>query len=265
MAIIPQSQHSSNSNKSRRTRNFIESDYSDSDHSDESSDSSTSSAETKYVHSYKKRELPSHSHYVAMDCEMVGGVTGESICARVVLIDWKGRALLDTYVAPTEPIADYRTFVSGITESDLIGAPSLDEVQQQVQELIYDRILVGHALINDLACLKMNHPWYLVRDTAEYRPFMQYRNQQWMPRKLKDLAREKLKKDIQQLGQSHSPHEDAMAALNLYKQHRPRWEACVNSSIKAYQKQMQQQQAYLLRQQQYFLMQQQQHDTVAIY
>jgi RNA exonuclease 4 len=226
-----------------------------------SSSTSSSASSTSYVHSYKKRELPSHASYVAMDCEMVGSVTGESICARVVLIDWKGRPLLDTYVAPTEPVADYRTFVSGIRAEDLAGAPPLELVREQVLEMLQDKILVGHGLDNDLHCLQITHPPHLIRDTAYYAPFQRQNFQgQFVPRKLKELAAEKLGIKIQQPNQgAHDPHEDALAALNLYKQHRPRWEACVNSTLqkelkeqRRLQKMQQQQQQVLARQQQYY-------------
>lgn len=235
-----------------------------SDHSTASTSSTSSSSSSgSYVHSYKKRELPSHSAYVAMDCEMVGSVTGESICARVVLIDWKGRALLDSYVSPVQPVADYRTFISGITAEHLVNAPSFEEVRENVLHVLQDKILVGHALENDLACLKIEHPEHLIRDTAYYAPFQRQNYQgQLVPRKLKELASEKLGLKIQDHSRAHDPHEDAMAALNLYKQHRPRWEACVTAQAqkelkqqrKLQRMQYQQQQVYLRQQQYYYNM-----------
>jgi RNA exonuclease 4 len=235
-----------------------------SDHSTASTSSTSSSSSSgSYVHSYKKRELPSHSSYVAMDCEMVGSVTGESICARVVLLDWKGRALLDSYVTPVQPVADYRTFISGITAEQLVDAPSFEQVRQSVLHALRDKILVGHALENDLACLKIDHPEHLIRDTAYYAPFQRQNYQgQLVPRKLKELASEKLGQKIQDHSRAHDPHEDAMAALNLYKQHRPRWEACVSAQAqkelkqqrKLQRMQYQQQQVYLRQQQYYYNM-----------
>lgn len=219
----------------------------------EASASSSSTTSSSYVHNYKKRQLPSHSEYIALDCEMVGSYTGESICARVVLVDWKGRTVLDSYVAPTEPVADYRTYVSGITKQDLEGAPELDSVREEVMELLKDRILIGHALINDLQCLKVEHPWERIRDTALYEPFQQTLHGQMMPRKLKELVSEKLGYSIQDPTKPHSPVEDAVAALNLYKQHRPRWEACMSTAItKDHQERRRQQ--YLMQQHQYYTM-----------
>lgn len=201
---------------------------------------------------------------------MVGSITGDSICARVVLVDWKGRALLDSYVAPVQPVADYRTYVSGITAEHLVGAPAFETVREQALQLLQDKILVGHALVNDLQCLQISHPQHLIRDTALYTPFQRTNYEgQLVPRKLKELAAEKLGQTIQDPTKPHDPHEDAMAALNLYKQHRPRWEACITSLVQKEMKQQRrmqrmqyQQQVVLARQQQYYynmmVMQQQQ-------
>lgn len=39
-------------------------------------------------------------------------------------------------------------------------------------ELLKGRILVGHALKNDLDVLMLSHPRQMIRDTAKYRPYM---------------------------------------------------------------------------------------------
>lgn len=243
--------------KPRRRSSHSESSLGESSHDETTITASSESSSNSFVHSYQRRSLPERSKYVAMDCEMVGGISGTSLCARVVLIDWKGRTLLDTFVAPDEPIEDYRTFVSGITAADLHGAPPLLLVQQQVMEILEDKILVGHALVNDLESLRIQHPWNMQRDTACYPPFMRNVTSQdgqslLLPRKLKDLVHNKLGDKNFQRG-VHCPLEDAMGALNLYKQHRPRWEACVLSNMKKAQAE----QAFLLRQQQHFYYMQQ--------
>jgi RNA exonuclease 4 len=194
--------------------------------------SNGSESSSKYVHSYKKPFMPAKKDYLALDCEMCGTLTGKSACARVVLVDWKGRTVLDEYVNPDEKVTDYRTFVSGITEENLVDAPPLDEVRERVKTLIEGKILVGHGLSNDLECLELEHPWNLVRDTAYYEPFMKNHYGQMRPRKLKELSEEKLQREVQVDGQAHSPAEDAITALDLYKSHRPRWEACMASQQK---------------------------------
>mmetsp|Transcript_8814 Transcript_8814/g.19072 ORF Transcript_8814/g.19072 Transcript_8814/m.19072 type:complete len:249 (+) Transcript_8814:1-747(+) len=218
-----------------------------------SSDESLSmSSSQKFMHNYKKPVMPAKSQYVALDCEMVGTMTGKSLCARVVLIDWKGRTVLDQYVKPTEEITDYRTFVSGITAAQIENAPSLQEVRPLVQARLSGKILVGHGLANDLECMGVDHPWHMVRDTALYEPFMKMHYGQMNPRKLKELAKEKLQRDIQVDGMAHDPAEDAIAALDLYKSHRPRWEACMTSQIKEGQRVLVEQQKQREQYEQYF-------------
>jgi DNA polymerase III epsilon subunit-like protein len=51
------------------------------------------------------------------------------------------------------------------------------------------------------------------------------------PRKLKDLSMEKLGSDIQEYGKPHSPYEDAMAALELYKSVQEDWEKLMQAKV----------------------------------
>ncbi len=50
-------------------------------------------------------------------------------------------------------------------------APDLRTVQTKVSELLRGRILVGHALRNDLKALLLAHPRRDIRDTSRYQPF----------------------------------------------------------------------------------------------
>lgn len=178
------------------------------------------------------------NQYIAIDCEMVGtGYAGQhSSLARVCMVDWDGNTLLDLHVRQTYEVTDYRTFVSGIVADDLTSEDAVDyeECRSRVQELISDKILVGHALKNDLTALNIRHPWQQVRDTGKYEPFMKTRFAEstilW-PRKLKDLAKEKLGKDIQTSGKPHCPFEDAKTALDLYKKARNKWEKAMDYKI----------------------------------
>jgi RNA exonuclease 4 len=241
------------------TANITVSDRSSESSSIHSSGSSEGSENSNfnYLHAYKKRQLPAHSDYVAMDCEMVGGISGESICARVVLIDWKGKEVLSTHVKPSQQVADLRTFVSGIQAIDLEdpSLPTLEEVRIQVWTLIQNKIVIGHALENDFSCLDIQHPWEMTRDTAFYEPFLKvdaYGNK-W-PRKLRELVQDKLGVSIQSLDKPHCPIEDAKAALDLYKQHRPRWEACMTREKRRCKQQHQQHRRHQKKHQQVYPM-----------
>lgn len=179
------------------------------------------------------------NRYIAVDCEMVGtGIGGhKSSLARVCMVDWEGNTVLDLYVRQEFEVTDYRTFVSGITEDDLVSENAVDfeDCREQVLDVIEGKILVGHALKNDLHAMRIfTHPWQQIRDTGKYEPFMKVRFDDGIlwPRKLKDLAKEKLGKDIQQPGKAHCPFEDAKTAFDLYKKTRNKWEKAMDYKIK---------------------------------
>ena len=170
---------------------------------------------------------PNHAgKYVAMDCEMVG--TGSpptrSQLARVSIVSYDGHALYDAYVRPVLPVTDYRTHVSGIRPRHLRpsgSAVSLYDAQVQVAKLLKGRILVGHALKNDLHALLLTHPGYDIRDTARWAPFQKLIKSKTPG--LKRLAREVLGLDIQ--SGEHDSVEDARIAMELYKRVRKEWES----------------------------------------
>lgn len=220
-------------------------------------------------------ELPPKAQYLALDCEMVGvGLDGQrSSVACVTVIDWHGGIIFHSFIRQTEPVTDYRTFVSGITEKQLQNATmSLGECRGIVSQLLYNRILVGHALQNDLEALQISHPWWLTRDSATYEPFMKFRfdDKILWPRRLKDLANEKLSREIQKAGKPHSAYEDALAAFDLYKSVRMQWESAINKKVQEmnnihypqmvrnYKEQMAMEYARLAREQQLFFNQQNQ-------
>ena len=89
------------------------------------------------------------------------------------------------------------------------------------------KILVGHALKNDLSALMISHPRSEIRDTARYKPFMRATGRsggKLRPRKLRDLVYEHLGMRIQVEGEAHCSIDDAKASMELYKYARSRWE-----------------------------------------
>ena len=166
--------------------------------------------------------------YVGLDCEMVGtGDEGKnSVLARACVVDWNGTVLYDSFVKVKERITDFRTQFSGVRAKNLksASAVSFRECAAAVAALLKGKILVGHALHNDLKVLLLSHPASAIRDTARYRPLMRHgRDGKFRPRKLRDLAKRHLDMDIQ--SGEHTPDEDARVAMLLYRQHRREWEA----------------------------------------
>lgn len=107
---------------------------------------------------------------LAVDCEMVGAgpQRNRSMLARCAVVDMEGNVLMDEYVQPTERVTDYRTKWSGIREKNLVGAPPFQDVRQRAANLIRGKLLIGHAIENDLRALKLPHPPALTRDTSCY-------------------------------------------------------------------------------------------------
>lgn len=177
--------------------------------------------------------------YIAIDCEMVGiGIEGKkSALARVSAVDYDGNILLDTHVRVPERVTDFRTHVSGVRPKDiaLTNTNAVDHatIRTTVGQLLHNKILVGHALTNDLSVLMLSHPRKDMRDTARYKPFMRPSGRsggKLRPRKLRDLVHEQLGTKIQEVGKAHDSVDDARASMELFKVVRAKWEKELSSS-----------------------------------
>ncbi|KAG1346806.1 RNA exonuclease 4 [Cocos nucifera] len=157
------------------------------------------------------------TNVLAMDCEMVG------------VNSW-GNAVYDEYARPVERIVDFRTKISGIRPKNMKKAKEFWAVQKEVAELIKGRILVGHALHNDLKVLLLSHPKRDMRDTSDYEPFLR----EGRRRALKDLAAQILGVKIQQ--KEHCPVEDARAAMFIYNKYKKEWEKTIKKRFKSKEK-----------------------------
>ncbi|XP_053197248.1 RNA exonuclease 4 [Scomber japonicus] len=178
----------------------------------------------------KERAFEGLTRAVAIDCEMVGvGPDGEdSILARVSLVNQFGKCIYDKYVKPTENVTDYRTAVSGIRPDDIKDGEDVKTVQREVAEILRGRIVVGHAIHNDLKILLLDHPKKKIRDTQKYKPFKKA-VKSGRP-SLKVLCREILNVKVQQ--GEHSSVQDAQATMRLYTMVKKHWEAEIKASHK---------------------------------
>lgn len=161
--------------------------------------------------------------YIAIDCEMVGvGPTPDidSALARVSVVNYHGQQLYDSFVLPKEAVTDYRTAVSGITPHLLRSARPLEVVQADIVKLLDGKVLVGHALRNDLDALMLGHPKRDIRDTSRHPPYRELAKGRTPG--LKRLAKEVLGVDIQ--GGEHSSIEDARATMLLFRREKGEFE-----------------------------------------
>ncbi|KAK6635539.1 hypothetical protein RUM44_000791 [Polyplax serrata] len=157
---------------------------------------------------------------LALDCEMVSDMNNVDMLARISVVNFRLECIYDKFVKPQSKVGDFRTRFSGIREDDLVNGADFEDVQREVKQMLKSKILVGHALHNDLRVLKFGHHKQLIRDTSRYEPFRQA-NGMKSP-SLKKLAKEFLNEDIQE--GEHDSVEDAKAAMKLYKKYRKDWE-----------------------------------------
>lgn len=178
----------------------------------------------------KEKAFEGLTKAVAIDCEMVGvGPDGEdSILARVSLVNQFGKCIYDKYVKPTEKVTDYRTHVSGIRPEDIKEGEHIDTVRRDVADILQGRIVVGHAIHNDLKILLLDHPKKKIRDTQKYGPFKKIAKS-GRPA-LRVLCREVLNVKVQQ--GEHSSVQDAQATMRLYTTVKKQWEAEIKAGIK---------------------------------
>ena len=169
---------------------------------------------------------------VAIDAEMVGvGADGKrSALAQVVVVSFDEKICYSAFVKPPEQVTDWRTEVSGVRPQHMRHALPLRQVQREVSALLLNRTVIGHAVHNDFRALMLEHPRKDVRDTATYPPYRKEVGNGTKPRRLQALANDFLAWRIQ--GAEHSPAEDAIAALRLYKLKMSEWERAHASSGK---------------------------------
>lgn len=166
------------------------------------------------VYDNKKKLLG--GKYIAIDCEFVGvGSDDRSALARVSLVNFYGVVLLDTFVKPKERVTDWRTWVSGVAPYHMHEATLFEEVQKKVCGILKGKVIVGHAVQNDLKSVLISHPRHQIRDTSRFSAFRKLAKGK--PPSLKRLAKEYLQMDIQK--QAHSSVEDAQVAMAVFRTH----------------------------------------------
>ncbi|KAG0726437.1 RNA exonuclease 1 [Chionoecetes opilio] len=123
-----------------------------------------------------------------------------------------GDVVYEQLVKPENPILDYNTRFSGISESDMEDVKiGIRDVQAALLARFSDKtILIGHSLESDLHALKIIHN--TVVDTAVVFP---HKMGPPFKRALRNLAAEYLKKIIQDDVSGHDSAEDAVSALHL--------------------------------------------------
>jgi RNA exonuclease 1 len=166
-----------------------------------------------YVYTTTSTKKVEKKVIIGMDCEMCLTTKGNEV-TRVTLVDFRGETLLDELVRPPNPIINYLTRWSGITEERLRHTTTTLETIQKILLQIIDSniILVGHSLECDLHALRLAHPYVI--DTSVI-----YNHTRGPPSKpsLKWLTYKWLDRRIQVGTDGHDSAEDATACVDLLK------------------------------------------------
>lgn len=164
-----------------------------------------------YVRTLPKDASDGDYGVYALDCEMCYTTAGNEL-TRVTVIDSEGKSVYEQLVKPENPIIDYNTRFSGITESDMEDVrTTLFDVQAALLTRFSDKtILVGHSLESDFQALKLIHD--TVVDTSVVFP---HKMGHPYKRALRNLASEILKKIIQNDVSGHDSAEDAVTCMHL--------------------------------------------------
>lgn len=166
---------------------------------------------------------------IALSTQSVGvGPAGStSMLARVVIVEYRGLTLMDSFVKPTLPVSDYRTNVTGIVEANLLSdtAVPFDQIQAQVAAIIAGKILIGYTLWNDLSVLGLPHPAVHTRDVGLYRPFRETLRmpQTGLPTLMWRFMNREVQKD------KVDPLENARAVMDLYRSAEADMEASITA------------------------------------
>lgn len=145
----------------------------------------------------------------AIDCEMSFTTAGLEV-TRVGIVGADGLSVYEVGVLPERRVLDLNTEFSGVTERQLRrSTATLADVQSFLLSLLDEEsVLIGHAVHNDLFALRLLHS--RIVDTAVAFP-----NAGRRVSSLKFLAREHLKRVVQEGSRGHDCIEDARTAMEL--------------------------------------------------
>ncbi|EIN13618.1 nucleotide-binding protein [Punctularia strigosozonata HHB-11173 SS5] len=151
--------------------------------------------------------------------------------SRVSITNYRGEALLDCFVQPTQHITDYRTAQTGLQAEHLYGphALPLNQVKALVAQRIAGKIIIGHSLWNFLSVLELPHPAINTRDVALFLPFRRTLQRHSLV-SLPTLMHGLMRREMSRLPQEYEhPLEQARAALDLFRSSQTVWETSVSS------------------------------------
>lgn len=152
------------------------------------------------------------SIWVSIDVEKVATQYGAEP-SQVVIVDYDNNILYETYVNPRG--SPKSAIVKRGIDRKLDVSKPYDIVREEVIEIIKDKIIIGHDLHNEFLAFELDESKYKTIDTAKLPIFSIITLR---PRRLKDLVKEVLDRDIQT--GKHDAKEDAIATMDIVKKYK---------------------------------------------
>lgn len=163
-----------------------------------------------------------NSKFLAVDCEIVETEDFGGFPARVAVVNYYGKRVLDVYINPNaySRVVNWRTPIGGVSPEVIEGAiesnkvVSLADAQIMIGEMLekHDAVLVGHNVMYDLNALQMELPKKRYIDT------------QRLPRFISDCGGCGLRRVVGtyfnlqiQHHRGHDPVENARAAMLVFR------------------------------------------------
>lgn len=97
---------------------------------------------------------------VVVDFEGNGSIPVDIVeLAFVAVVEWQSIGQCHCWLfKPSAPISRFATDVHGITDGDVAGCPSFDDVSRQVRSLVEGAVIIGHNTAGDVKALQRRMP-----------------------------------------------------------------------------------------------------------
>lgn len=118
--------------------------------------------EERLLASQWARSLLKRSDWVILDTETTGlGPRDEII--QIAIMTPEGRVLLDTLIRPTQPISPAASAIHGISDSDVLSAPTYKEICSQIEKCLEGKTVVIYNAEYDVRLFMQTHSRYNLR------------------------------------------------------------------------------------------------------
>ena len=161
--------------------------------------------------------------------------TAMKVAGSVAIVDLFGRKCYEAYVRPEFQPVNYQTQYSGLTRHLLKNAINFRDMQAQVSQILAYRDVIGSAVLGDLEALLLDDipGCQIVELQGNSHVSKALEKEGCTGRKLADMSRVILKREIQDASKPHSALEDALAGVQVARTVIPHYKELYDQYIAA--------------------------------